>query len=386
MFKKQALTTVLILCIHLALAQNMDNIRTIIFSEGSPIDHFDLIDTEKKKAFVLAEHWHNIKGVPAATLSLLKFLHANGNTRVLAIEQGASVAFMINAYLQSGDTTMLQHITRNTMFWAKEHREFFKALYSFNAALPPKDRVIVKSIDIEYKMESAIFVINQLLQERDVPLPLQSTLGAFKELYEQSKEHRESFDGLAIMFYYDRDLIQQLIIKTINDLEANEKSYADFFGTDYEPFRSMIYDMDDGLAFDYTNPNTKYKFRDRIIQKKLTELAELHSNEGILCVIGMKHTYKGSSIYNLQHKPSSILFDQIVNIRISALYNNGINAGDLKKINFNFPQQLKKNPATLIKHDQTDPRLRTNKWFDYTIFINENGSLTAFDNILTEEY
>lgn len=347
---------------------------------------FDLIDPGTSKLFVLGEHWHNIRSVPKATLKLLQYLHEEANVKILAIEHGKSVAFMINEYLKSGDQEILENITRNTMFWGQENRAFLKDLREFNQNLPKNDRIIVKSIDIEYKQESAIYMINDFIGDKSIPDELKSTVGEFQRIYAETKEHRESYDGLAIMFYYDREFVQQLIIQTINDLEDESQKYIDFFAEDFSDFATMILEMDDGLTFDYTNPNQHYRFRDRLIYKNFIELVDEYPNVGILCPIGMRHMMKNSSLSDLDIRPSSPLKDQVTYIRISALLKKSINAGDLKKINFNFPNQLKVNSATIIKHSKENAILRSGKGFDYTLFINENGSLTPFDNVLTEQY
>lgn len=347
---------------------------------------YDLIDKKETRLFVLAEHWHNIRSAPRATFKLLQHLHKEANVRILAIEHGKSVAMMINRYLRSGDDKILADITRNTMFWGKENRMFFEELRAFNQALPLEDQILVKSIDIEYKQESAIFMINQFINDKTVPQNLVYTVGEFQRLYEETKEHRESYDGLAIMFYYDREFVQQLVIQTINDLEDNSQKYIDFFGEDFADFATMILEMDDGLTFDYTNPNQNYRFRDRLIYKNFVELDNEYPDKVILCLIGMRHMTKNSSLSDLQIRPSSPFQNQVTYIRISALLKKSINAGDLKKINFNFPNQLKANPATLIRHTNNNNALKSTKGFDYTLFINDSGSLTPFENVLTERY
>lgn len=368
-------------------SQSSPNIQPIDIDRNESFAGFDLIELQEKKLFVLAEQWHNIGKVPRATMKTLRYLHSTANVRILAIEQGASVAMMVNSYLKTGDTTMLQHITRNTMFWGIENRRFFWELRQFNLSVPPEDQVIVESIDIEYKMESAIFMINQLLQDRTIPKPLQATLKPFKNLYDETKEHREQYDGLSIMFYYDRAYVQQLLINAIDDLERNSQQYISFFKDRFSTFATMILEMDDGLTFDYTNPNTNYKFRDNIIQQKFEDLVNEHPDKGILSVIGMRHTTKGSSLSKLALEKSSPLKDQIMIIRLSALHLKMINSGDLRKINFNYPKQLKTNEATLIRHIDADPILKSKKGkrFDYTLFINDSGTLTPFNNVLTEQ-
>ncbi len=364
-----------------SIAQISPNIQSVSIEKDNNFNGYDLIEESKDQVYVLAEHWHNIKTVPRATMKILKYLHEHGNVRILAIEQGASVAFMINNYLQSGDTVTLRQIARNTMFWGKENWKFFEDLRAFNQTLPKKDQVFVRSVDIEYKMESAIFVINQLIGNKEIPKNLQPTLGTFKQLFDDTKEHREQYQGISVMYYYDRELVESLVLTTINEMERKSKDYTRFFGDDFIQFATMILDMDDGLTFDYTNPNNNYKFRDRLIYKKFVALAEEFPNKGILCVIGMRHATKGSSIHKLDNLTFSPLYQKVTIIKVSALFNKLIVSSDLKRVNYNHPNQLKKNEATLIKHTADDAALRSSKNFDYTFFINDTGELTPFDKV-----
>lgn len=367
-------------------AQNSPNIQAVSIENDDDFSGYELIAVDSNQLFVLAEHWHNIRTVPKATLKVLRYLHKEANVRILAIEQGTSTAHMINDYLATGDTTILRQITRNTLFWGKEHWEFFEDLRSLNLRLPASDQIFVKSIDIEYKMASAIFVINELIGEKEIPKNLEETVGAFKRIFESTREHRESYQGLSVMHYYDRDLVEQLVLTTIDEMERKSEEYTDFFGEDFIQFATMILEMDDGLTFDYTNPNNNYKFRDRLIYRKFISLVEEHPNEGILCVIGMRHATKGSSIYKLDNLPFSPLYGKVSIIKTSALFNKMIISSDLKRFNFNYPKYLKTNPATLIKHTDDDAALKSSKDFDYTLFINSTGELTPFEKVYKKEY
>lgn len=367
------------------LGQGPSYIQSVSIEPDDNFNGYDLIEVDSNKVFVLAEHWHNIGMVPQATLKVLRYLHQAANVRILAIEQGESAAHMINDFLISGDTIKLRQIARNTMFWGKENWEFFQDLRVFNQTLPEEDRIFVKSIDIEYKMESAIFVINQLIGNRLIPPPLKGTIGVFKELFDNTRDHRESYQGLSVMYYYDREIVERLILKTIDEIDRKSELYTDFFGADFIEFATMILEMDDGLTFDYTNPNNNYKFRDRLIYKKFIELNEEYPDSGILCVIGMRHATKGSSISKLDNLSFSPLYKKVAIIKVSALFNKTIISSDLRRVNYNYPQQLKVNPATLIKHTSVDAALKSSKDFDYTLFINNNGELTPFENVYKEE-
>lgn len=371
---------------HWSFAQTSVNIHAISIEQDDNFEGYDLIDIDSNQVFVLAEHWHNIRKMPRATMKILRYLHANGNVRILAIEQGASAAHMINNYLLTGDSTMLRSIVRNTMFWGKEHWDFFEDLRAFNLTLPEDEKVFVKSIDIEYKMESAIYVINELIGEKEIPEALTATIGVFQEIFEEAREHRESYQGLSVMYYYDREIVEGLVLKTIDEMEHKSEIYTNYFGQDFIQFATMILEMDDGLTFDYTNPNNNYKFRDRLIYKNFISLVEEYPETGVLCVIGMRHATKGSSIYKLDNLDFSPLQNQVMIIKTSALFNKLMISSDLKKVNFNYPNQLKVNPATIIKHTSEDAALKSSKSFDYTIFINSTGELTPYENVFKEDY
>ena len=325
---KFLLATILVSISLFSRAQDYTGyVRPVSIENDHDYGGYELIESRGSRLFVLGEHWHNIRSVPKATMKLLEFLHQNANVRVLAIEHGKSVAFMINQYLALGEEKMLEDITRNTMFWGQENRKFFRALRDYNAQLASEDRIVVESIDIEYKQESAIFMINQFIGSKKVPSSLGQTVGEFQRIYEETRAHRESYDALAIMFYYDREFVHQLVIQIINDLEDESQKYIDFFGNDFASFATMILEMDDGLTFDYTNPNQHYRFRDRLIYKNFIELTDRYPEAGILCPIGMRHMMKNSSLSDLHIRPSSPLQDQVCYIRISALYKKSINAG-----------------------------------------------------------
>lgn len=347
---------------------------------------FDRLEVGNHRLFILAEQWHNIRLVPRATMKLLKYLHKEANVRILAIEQGTSAATMINTYLISGDTTQLRRIARNTMFWGKENWAFFEDLRAFNQTVPSSERILVRSIDVEYKMESAIFYMNELIGDHEIPDELDPVIGAFNRLFDSTQAERESYQGLAVMFYYDKDYVTNLVNYALIDIQAKEETYRAFFRNDFKAYHGLIQDMYDGLIFDYTNPNTNYKFRDRLIYQKFVDLLQEYPNAGILCAIGLRHATRPSSIFKLANYNVSPVKDQVMNIRITAPFNNSLITGDLRKINFNYPGILKSQEVSIIYHDPNNRFLKSRKGFDYTIFINEGKTLTPFEKVLREDY
>lgn len=388
---KRTLFVFAVLSYSIVSGQTAENIQTISIELDEDYSGYDLLDVENDRLIILAEDWHNIQAVPQVTLKLLKYLHRKSNVRILAIEQGRSTAILINRYLTTGDTSVLVQITRNTMFWGKENRQFFKDLRSFNLELNEEEGISVESVDVEYKMESAILMLNNWMGQREIPVDMMNTLGQFRQLFIQSKSHREQFDMLAVMYYYDKDLVTNLVGATLGDLQANSDKYRDFFGDRFGDFSMLIQDMFDGLMFDglifdYTNPNTNYKFRDRIIYQKFINLLEKEPEKNILCVFGARHATKGSSLYKLKTLDVSPVQNSVTTIQVSAFFNNSFISNDLRRFNYNYPKLLKDNPATFIKHDPNKITLTSKKRFDYTLFINRNGTLTGYKNAFREDY
>lgn len=385
MFSRAIATCICLFVSLLVCGQSTSQMVAVSIAQDDDFSGYDLLNEPNKRLFVLGEHWHNIQAVPEANLKLLQYLHRSHGVRVLAIEQGTSAALMVNQYLENGDTTLLRDIARYTMYWAREHWTFFEQLRAFNLKLPAGERIRVHSVDIEYKMEPAVYIINQWLKDKVIPDSLSRTLGEFVRIFEETREHRESYQNLLVHFYYPKDYMAQLVANTLADLQVRPEAYEQVLADRFEDFQEMITDMQHGLLFDYTNPLTNYKYRDTLIEGKFLELADEYPSEGILCVIGMRHMEKRSSIYKLNERSGSPWENQVVKIRLSALYNGGFFSGDLRRLNFSYPNQLKDQDATLIQHTSTDAPLRSKKGFDYTLFLNRNGQLKPFKKVYRGE-
>ena len=355
-------------------------VNSIDIDSNDNYDGFQFLDTEEKHLFFLAESQHAIRMTPVVTLKFLKYLHDEANVRILAIEHGYSVEYLINQYLDRQDTTLLRQISRNSMYWGKENYAFLKELALYNNQLPDNEKILVKSIDIEYKQESALLLIRKLIGEKEIPIPLIPTLGEFKRIVDDKKEHREQFDGLNLLFYYDKAEVANLVSSSLSHIESSKKLYSDFFNDDFTHFNTIIEDLEKGIRFDYTNSNSNYKYRDDIIYEKFVSLIEEHPNTGILCAIGLRHTTEKSSGNRLDSQAGSPLVNKVMTIRISALQKKGISKKNLRKLNDSLDDFLLTNRSTLIKHDKTVRFLRQAGLYDYTLFINDVNKLTPFKN------
>ena len=277
------------------------NLSAIDIKSECDFSGFGLLQTWGKRYFFLGEETsHNLKQTPAVTFKFLKYLHKEANVRVLAIEHGYSVAYLINQYLSNPDSMLLRQISRNTMYWGKENYYLIRQLARFNSQLPDTEKITVEAIDIEYKAESAVLLVNKLISTKKIPKELDITLGGFKRIFEEKRSHREQFDGLIVPFYYDKARISSLVATTVGHLRDNDVLYKDFFGADFTHFARMIRDLESGiLNYNYIRPRKHLRFRDDIMFNRMVDIALRHKEKNILCVVGSRHIEKGFSGYRI---------------------------------------------------------------------------------------
>jgi len=373
----------IIACITLAVAiistaycQPSPPISAIDIGYNDNFSGFDLLKLRQGHVYIIAEDVHNRQYAPALTLKFMKALSAQG-IRTLAIEGGASTAFLVNRFLQSQDTTLLRDIARHTFFWSLEHFIFFQALAAWNQTLPGNERIMVESADIEIKQESVLLAVNMLMANRSIPETL-STLATFRSIFNARENHRKQFNALNVQYYYDKKQCQALVDETLLELQSAPDKYRNFFGDHFDFFAIMMKDLRDQYFFNYRR-SSKFKFRDDIIFDKLVAVSKRHP-EGFLYVVGGKHTMPGASSFRLKHEPQSPFKNNVSLINLTGKMKNGkyLGAKVVTKLSMMYPD-IFASPNIVICNDGSHPLLDA-KYYDYTLALADNEHVRPFPN------
>jgi|GEM_PF-6420523 len=373
----KTLTIILSLIPSLVFPQNSDGrVKCIDVAYNENFEDFELINDSGKKAYIITEDVHNLLKVPATTLKFLQFLHKTKGINTLAIEGGTSTAYLINRYLESGDTLLLREIVRHTFYWGKEHHEFLSKLCAWNRTLPQERKIIVRSGDIEIKQECVVLALNILLDGRTIPPVIARGLEGLQNVFKQKQAHRQQFQALNVLYYYDKDQCRELIEFLIADLRHNETPYKDFFGKDLELFKTMINDLAKLYEFNYRR-DMKFMYRDELIFSKLLKLAEACPG-GFLYVVGAKHTRPGSSSSKLASDPSSPLKDQVIFISTTGRKKRGKynGAGVVTRLLSAYPIANNSENVILIKNDVSNHPLT--QPIHYTLAYGNNKHVRPF--------
>jgi erythromycin esterase-like protein len=364
---------VLLFVVHSSALRAQDPVAAIDITNSPNFKGLELLDLTNKKVFVIAEDVHNRALVPDATLKFLMYLHAYKGIRTLAIEGGASTAYLINQYLAYQDTTLLREIIRHTFYWSKEHHTFLQNLATWNQTLPVDKRITVESADIELKQESVILAVNCMLKDKEVSRS--KYLEGFRRIYNEKETHREQFQALNTLYYYDKDQCRSLVQSVAKEMEKNPHLYNDIFGENSKLFSRMIDDLLELYVFNY-KADIKFRYRDEIIYKKLLWLQST-SPEGFLYVVGAKHTYPDASANRLNHETNSPFRSQVIFILTTGKKKNGKYEGAkaVTKTSRAYPHVFNSSNPVLIKNGNSPDH-----HFNYVLAFATNDHVTPFPN------
>ncbi|PKP44464.1 MAG: hypothetical protein CVT95_11005 [Bacteroidetes bacterium HGW-Bacteroidetes-12] len=230
--------------------------------------------------FVIGEE-HYAKGNIEVQLMLFKYLHNNKNVNHLLIEQGNSLAILLNLYLKTGDEKIFDRI-----WFMKMDIVFFSKLKAYYDSLPKNRKFIIHGVDYEKKgiefVEIAILkIVEYLIQNKAV-------LSEHTLDYIKNKEFKYGNLGSD---YYKHDAIQE-IFSFLSEIEKNPNLHKEEFGEYYEDllalYRALKVDVK-GVKYKENTFHPLREDREKLIYNQIIELKKLYPNDRFFCVFGTAH-------------------------------------------------------------------------------------------------
>ena len=128
-------------------------------------------------------------------LKMFKYLHKTAGVRVLLVEFGEGLGYIINKYVQDGDSTS-HHILEKFLY--KEYFDQVEGLRSFYTSLGNDDKFSIRGIDIERSPLFAVKKLEMLLPSRnaahDSILVTVDAIKALSEYYDNNSQSSDYFD------------------------------------------------------------------------------------------------------------------------------------------------------------------------------------------------
>jgi erythromycin esterase-like protein len=161
-------------------------------------------------------------------LAFQAYLKQAVNIRYLLLELGPSQAGMLNRYLETGDTTLLDEMygyCKGTYEWTQESYAFWESVYAFNSALPASKRLVCVGIDIEHQSRYALAYLKTLLPGDATPERITSQIDLVRSF---SRDDATHFDIAA---------------KLSADIKASTQDYRHHLREDFFEFRLIVESM-----------------------------------------------------------------------------------------------------------------------------------------------
>lgn len=172
-------------------------------------------------------------------LSLMKFLHQNGDFRNLILELGYSRGYLVDRYINNLEDSTLEDVLGYRTL--DVFNNYFEDLRTYNLSLPPERRIHVHGIDVERFPVESVILLNYLMPADSVAnLPeniaiLMESIRVFtnykKSLYEDKEiNYDEEYyysDDYGIRTYRN----QQFLDTLAEQLKKNKEAIVSFYAS-----------------------------------------------------------------------------------------------------------------------------------------------------------
>jgi len=197
------------------------------------------IDFSDYNAFFLGE-FHGVYGISEIKLALIKYLNQHYGITDLFMEMSYSAAFLYNAYLITGDTSLLINPTL-IYYMKKPNEDFWEKLYEYNKGLQHK--ITIRGSDFE-RIEF-LKVLKMLAPTgREKPSEIFSVLNYIDTI---------SVPDLARV-HTDNSYAQNSIYESIRDsMEQNRELYKAYYGANYKTVADIMFNENTYRKFDSRN-------------------------------------------------------------------------------------------------------------------------------------
>lgn len=322
--------------------------------------------------FVGEEHRHRINS--RLQLAFLLYLHQRAGVRNLIVEGGYSTGFLLNQYLTTGDSGILQKVLTNIPVCPEDQMALFRQLYHYNQAQPDSLRIRVMGIDLDHSPELSLQVLHTLLPaEATVPQAIAPLIMRIPALHQSP--------------YLDRGEVKRFFKRLARSLARYPEAHAQLWGSHAARVRHLVDNTLAGYRFGLIKAmlfQRVWRTREARMYANYLTLRPYLARGGSFAQFGMLHTDLGPSsewnfptlAHRLQHRSDSPVRGDVLTIsryvsHLEERYQTlgGIEAERLRllvrRADATFPGQVVLAP--LLGPDSPFPRL--SRSFQYILLI-----------------
>lgn len=215
---------------------------TIHLSNNSEFIGFSLLDSNALKAdvFINGENHSYLSSNKKLWVKMIKYLYHNAGVRNVVLEYGYSAGYLINRYIQTGDSGLFEVLKKYSF---EQHASAYKDLMEFNRSLPEDDKIYIAGIDLERGFRTAVKALCILLPDSFV---LDDSIGM----------HIESLQGLCTyndnvvynsdkQTYRDEYSTRNTMNRFISNFEKHPEKYRELLKDNFNDFQKITMGLKD---------------------------------------------------------------------------------------------------------------------------------------------
>ena len=284
MVKSSVFSIVLIFFMSLCSAQETGCFKT---EADSSVSLETNIDFSKYDAFFVGE-FHGVYATPAIKLSLIKYLNQHNGITDVFMEIGYSAAYLYNAYLSTGDTTL---ITQPILLYEykKPEIDFWKRLYEYNKTLDHK--VTIRGMDFE-RVEFLKVLKLLLPKGKEKPVEIVETLSFIDTI---------NVDRISRV-----DDIQDTLYERIRySMTRHTDAYEQFYGASFKIVAGIMFNV---------NTFRKFNARNKTMYHNMMKQMEESGVKKFVAFNGAQHAMKDRGILCGDLNRSKVFKNKLVDI------------------------------------------------------------------------
>jgi hypothetical protein len=280
-------------------AQTPDTAVTTIPHAVINIEHnndfsgFGLLDTivNNYRVFFVGENHTFRESNSKLELKMFKYLYHKASVRNLFFELGYSRGWLVDKYVQTGDTA-IYHILENYSY--ASYAELYKGLMEFNRGLDSGQKIRVIGLDVERFFELSTKALSMILPESEAPpeisLHIESLAGLAAYFDKYLRESRlDEFTGKFTSGSYSAANTVGAIIKNFKE---QREIYKTYLGENFGHFEIIIQSLEKHEIwnkFDDDKMIQEYVFREQYMYEQFQKVLQMYPGEKFFGQFGRCH-------------------------------------------------------------------------------------------------
>lgn len=282
-------------------AQSLALGKSINISNNDSFAGFEMLDTNIQNCrLILSGENHSYTNTNISVKTkLFRYLVKNKGVKHLLIEQGYSLGQMLNIYMTTGDTLIMNKLEKCTDI---SFFRFYKNLRSFYVTLPDSQKFTIQCIDVERFFHRAVNYMEYLLpKDKAVPEDLSLDIESLHSLeayinreradnYRSTKEEPAGLDPNADFNYESYTQEEKTLNLLMRSFDSLNSIYRNYLGVNYDEYARVLKSLKEKAYYEsLQNASQQVVFREQFIYKSFEKVANAHPNDKFYGQFGRCH-------------------------------------------------------------------------------------------------